>query len=209
MLPAEGAYWLEVLYDSEGYTAFLDRNEGLKLSSAVRDMLQPARTVFDPWLVVPASCFNKTIPASSPGCDCDDARRRHMYQSWPGYWAENRTLYVPLFHPRVTSWAARLLEGDDGLLASGDGVHVQRPESAALDLMLGRVPGGVSILGTSRTRTLHYDMLGMLGFRGMFNHTKKGISANLGWTRAKTGTRMDFIPHHYKVGFSILLVCSR
>lgn len=64
----------------------------------------------------------------------------------------------------------------------------------------------MSILGTSRTRTLHYDMLGMLGFRGMFNHTKEGIRATLGWTRAKTGTRMDFYSHHYKVGFSILLV---
>ena len=128
-----------------------------------------------------------------------------MYQSWPGYWAKNRTVYVPLFHPRVSSWASRLLAIDDGLLASDNVLNVQRPESPALELMLGRVPGGLSILGTSRTRTLHYDMLGMLGFRGMFNHTKEGIRATLGWTRAQTGTRMDFYSHHYKVGISILL----
>ena len=157
VLPAEGSYWLEVMYDSEMYSSFLDSNEGLKFSHK----LQPVRTVVDPWLDVPVACFNKTIPASSPGCDCDASRRR-LYRSYPGYWAENRTLYVPLFHPRVTRWAAppsrrRLYDG------------TQQAEVSFSELLLQRLPGGMMSFGTSRQRLMHQDMLWMFGL-GIFRH---------------------------------------
>lgn len=185
VLPAEGSYWLEVLYDSEMYTGFLDKFEGMKLPLEKREMLQPARTAIDPWLDVPASFFNQTMSASSPGCDCD-VKHRWLYKSWPGYWAKNRTLYVPLFHPQVNRWAAPPV----GRRCLDDGAH--GPDCAALELMIDKVPGGLMILGNSRQRTLHFDMLGMLGLGSTFEPFKAELSSFVGWTGATTGTRASF-----------------
>ena len=183
VLPSAGPYWLEVMYDSEMYTGFLDRDEGLKLSPQVREMLQPARTVIDPWLDIPAACFNKAIPASSPGCDCD-ARRSRMYQSWPGYWAENRTVYVPFFHPRVTRWAAPQQPSDQGL-EGGPLV-----DSSILNSIMERAPGGMMIIGTSRQRTLHFDILDMIGLGGLFKPSSDPLDLALGWKGLMRGTRI-------------------
>ena len=148
VLPAEGRYWLEVLYDSEFYIGLLDKGEGFKLPPEMLEQLEPARTVIEEWLNVPAACFSKANLASSPGCGCDGAgRRRHLYQSWPGYWAENRTLYVPLFHPLATRWAP-----------GPSGVH-----SSAARHLLRRFSGVLLVSGTSRQRALYVDILMILG----------------------------------------------
>ena len=166
VLPAEGVYWLEVLYDSEGYTGFLDRGEGLKLPERKLKQLEPVRTVINPWLDVPAACFMKRIPTSSPGCDCDDARRRRplRYQSWPGYWAEDRTEYVPFFRPQATRWVPR-----------SDGV-----QSPAARHLLRRVPGGLLVTGTSRQRAVYLDILRILSHsvREVLGWAGKGWAGN-------------------------------
>jgi hypothetical protein len=149
VLPAAANYWLEVMYDSEGYMGFLDKEEGFKLPPDML-VLEPKRTSFDPWLHAPASLFNRTTtPSSSPTCDCDGARRRNLYQSWPGYWTEGRTEYVPLFRPRFTSWAPA---------PDFDGAQPSHARN-----LLRRIPGGILTSGTSRQRTLHQDLLMILG----------------------------------------------
>ena len=152
VLPAEGSYLLEVMYDSEGYIGFLDKQEGLKLSPEMVNQIEPVRTVIDPWLDAPASCFSKAIPDSSPGCECNEARQHHLHQSWPGYWAKDRTEYVPLFRTRLNHWAP---------CSSGE-------QSLAAQTLLRRIPGGLLISGTSRQRGLYHDIVRILGFRRVF-----------------------------------------
>lgn len=59
--------------------------------------------------------------------------------------------------------------------------------------MLDKVPGGSMILGKSRQRTLHFDMLEMLGLGRSFYYVKVNqLTSVVGWTGATTGTRLSF-----------------
>jgi hypothetical protein len=136
ILPDPGHYDLTIDFQHRQHFGSLARLEGDGLPGFLGDT--PALKTFDNFLEAPAACFEAGAASAQPldsklCCDCDEQRR---YFQTPGYWTGGRTSFVPFFRPPADLEIRPSLEAHS--------------------------PGGVMIAGSSRMRTIYYDIYNMV-----------------------------------------------
>jgi len=124
-------YDVTIDYQHRQHFGALARFEGDKLN-VVSDLGQtPPITEFLDFIDVPTSCFPATPPDVTAKQCCDCGSQMAHYQS-PGYWKDKRTTFVPFFRPPISLDIKPVLDEYS--------------------------PGGIMIVGSSRMRTIYYDL---------------------------------------------------